>query len=298
MEFGFPSGQDRLEARLDQKLTYAGAAEPRVHSSEVRAYADVPASDHVPNRLWVGSAGELKKDPSFAPTEAVRWLWMAADVLSPPCGSSGMCSPDPLESELNDGSVIYLARHGETDWNRERRWQGQTDTRLNADGRGQAKVLAEAVASLGITRIHASDLLRARETAEIVALHLGIATVVTDRDLRERNFGVFEGLTFAECAEAFPEMWARYRADRTRPEGAEPDSTLAGRVTRGIERALEGPGIALVVSHGGAMRMYLQSQGKGVAKESDFAFANGALLRLRYELRSGVWCMAGTERIV
>jgi 2,3-bisphosphoglycerate-dependent phosphoglycerate mutase len=212
-------------------------------------------------------------------------------------GHSISTQPDPAENESNNLRIVYLARHGETDWNRERRWQGQTDTSLNADGRRQAEILARTVAALGLARIHASDLQRARETAEIVAGHLGIGTVVTDPDLRERNFGVFEGLTFAECAQKFPEMWARYQADKTRPEGAESDSALAERMSRGVDRAVDGTGTALVVTHGGAMRMFLQARGTGATKQNDFSYTNGAILRLHLTIRSGQWAIARTERI-
>lgn len=188
--------------------------------------------------------------------------------------------------------IAYLARHGETDWNRERRWQGHTDTALNAAGRAQAEQLAAAVERSAIARVHSSDLSRARETAEIVARRLGLGPVATDPDLRERNFGVFEGLTFAECAEKLPEMWARYLLDRTRPEGAESDPALAERMIRGVSRAVEGDGIALLVTHGGAMRAYLRAVGVA-ASTDDFATPNGALIRVDLELQSGVWVARG-----
>jgi 2,3-bisphosphoglycerate-dependent phosphoglycerate mutase len=180
--------------------------------------------------------------------------------------------------------IAYLARHGETDWNRERRWQGQTDVALNAAGRAQAEALAAKVAHSAIARVHTSDLVRARETAEIVARCLGLGPVAIDPDLRERNFGVFEGLTFAECAEKLPEMWARYVADRTRPDGSESDQALAERMIRGVNRAVLGDGIALVITHGGAMRAYLRATGAPSATDDDFAMPNGALIQLEVSL--------------
>jgi probable phosphoglycerate mutase len=103
--------------------------------------------------------------------------------------------------------TLYLARHGETDWNLEGRWQGQTDIGLNGSGRAQAAALAERLAGHGIAHVSASDLSRARQTAEIVARRLGVATVAVDHALRERGFGVFEGLTREECAQRFPDSW-------------------------------------------------------------------------------------------
>jgi broad specificity phosphatase PhoE len=158
--------------------------------------------------------------------------------------------------------VLYLARHGETDWNRQGRWQGHTDVALNDAGRAQARALAEVMRARGIARIHTSDLVRARETAETVAERLGVREVVVDRDLRERAFGVFEGLTRDECAARFPDHWARYRADvACVPPGAESHDALARRMHEAFVRATTegadgdaGPPPVLVVSHGGSIR--------------------------------------------
>src|SRR5579883_2314353 len=95
--------------------------------------------------------------------------------------------------------LFYLARHGQTDWNAEGRWQRWTDVPLNATGRAQARVLASVVQSLGIGGVVSSDLTRAKETAHIVAEALAVPFVGADPDLRERGFGVFEGLTRQEC---------------------------------------------------------------------------------------------------
>lgn len=159
--------------------------------------------------------------------------------------------------------TLYLARHGETDWNRERRWQGHTDIALNEAGRRQARELAEALRDRRLGRAFSSDLSRARETAEIVAAALGLAEVIVDADLRERSFGVFEGLTEAECCERYPEHWAAYRSDlKQPPPGAEAFEDVAQRMRTALERALHRAGSAapqsiLVVSHGGAMRALL-----------------------------------------
>jgi len=84
--------------------------------------------------------------------------------------------------------AIFLARHGETEWNRVGRWQGSTDIPLSEVGRDQALALAERLRGRGITEAHASDLSRARETAEIVAAALGVAPVRLDARFRERSF--------------------------------------------------------------------------------------------------------------
>jgi probable phosphoglycerate mutase len=101
--------------------------------------------------------------------------------------------------------TVYLIRHGETDWNRDRRLQGQSDIALNEEGRRQAAQLGlRLAAALPFDRLVSSDLARARETAEI--LNAGNDTpVIMDRGLREINFGCWEGLDF----EAIQERWPR-----------------------------------------------------------------------------------------
>ena len=159
--------------------------------------------------------------------------------------------------------VLYLARHGETSWNREGRWQGHTDIALNDVGRGQARALGALLRGRDIERIHTSDLARARQTAETAAAMLGVTELVVDPSLRERSFGLFEGLTRGECEERHPELWASYRADpRHVPPGAESQEGLADRMHEAIARAVarrhEGDDAAvLVVSHGGSIRALL-----------------------------------------
>jgi broad specificity phosphatase PhoE len=130
---------------------------------------------------------------------------------------------DPLE--------IFLARHGETEWNRSGRWQGKTDIPLSELGCAQARMLAARLRDRGVAEIHTSDLSRARETAEIVAAALGITHISLDPRLRERGFGCFEGLTREECAERHAEAWQRYLADRrSTPPDAESQDEVVARV--------------------------------------------------------------------
>ena len=100
---------------------------------------------------------------------------------------------------------ILLARHGETDWNLQQRWQGHTDTPLNETGRKQARALAEELAGEPIDAVFSSDLIRAHETARLIAVPRGLG-VTALRDLRERHFGSVEGLTTDEVFARYPEI--------------------------------------------------------------------------------------------
>ncbi len=148
---------------------------------------------------------------------------------------------------------IVLVRHGETDWNRDRRVQGHADEPLNEEGRAQARALAGTLADEGFDAVYASDLSRAHETAQIVASLCDLAEVMTLPALRERHFGSWEGLTDVEILQRFPEARDAHRGDG---EGAE---EMAGRVIDALRRiARSHPGgRVLVVSHGGPLRAVL-----------------------------------------
>jgi 2,3-bisphosphoglycerate-dependent phosphoglycerate mutase len=139
-------------------------------------------------------------------------------------------------------TTLLLVRHGETDWNAERRWQGHADVPLNDCGREQAHALAEELASDGVDAIYTSDLSRARETADIVGARLGVPVSV-DPDLREIDVGPLEGLT-ADEARTF-EGWQ-----------GEPIAAHSERVMQALARiaAAHPDGRVLAVTHGGSMR--------------------------------------------
>jgi probable phosphoglycerate mutase len=117
---------------------------------------------------------------------------------------------------------IIAIRHGETAWNVDTRIQGQLDVPLNDTGRWQAQRLGRAVADEGIAVVYASDLLRAYETARAVADNAG-CPIVTDVGLRERHFGEFEGFTWQEIEQRWPEGSERWRKRDLEfaPEGGE-----------------------------------------------------------------------------
>jgi 2,3-bisphosphoglycerate-dependent phosphoglycerate mutase len=109
-----------------------------------------------------------------------------------------------------EATRILAIRHGETAWNVDTRIQGQLDIPLNDTGRWQAHRLALAMAEEGLDAIYSSDLLRAYETAQAVASGSG-REIVTDTGLRERGFGEFEGLTFKEIEQRWPDQSERWR---------------------------------------------------------------------------------------
>jgi broad specificity phosphatase PhoE len=186
--------------------------------------------------------------------------------------------------------LVLVARHGQTDWNLRGRWQGHTDVPLNDTGRDQARALGESLRGTPIAHVVASDLSRALETARIVAAAIDAPVRAPDPDLRERGFGVFEGLTREECAAQHPEAWARWSADlRAVPPGAEDQTHLAIRVTRGVLRAAARPdgehvghaaGTVLVVSHGGAIRALIAGIGGGPVPP----VPNAAVYRLAFDV--------------
>jgi broad specificity phosphatase PhoE len=136
---------------------------------------------------------------------------------------------------------LLLVRHGETDWNAEGKLQGHTDRPLNEYGRRQAQALAEQLAGDSIDAVYASDLSRARETAEILGAKLGLPVVV-DPDLREKNWGNWEGLTSDE------RLHVEFEGETSE---AHRDRTLVA-VQRIVERHPEGR--IVVVTHGGSLR--------------------------------------------
>ena len=150
---------------------------------------------------------------------------------------------------------LLLVRHGETDWNRDRRFQGHADPPLNETGREQAHALAAELTSEGIELVYTSDLARAVETAEIVAARLG-ADVRSMRDLREIDVGEWQGLTWQEIEERYPDGARSWRARGYGWETGETYEELGDRVVAALRRiASDHPEErVLVVGHGGTIR--------------------------------------------
>jgi probable phosphoglycerate mutase len=158
---------------------------------------------------------------------------------------------------LSSNRRIVLWRHGRTAWNSINRFQGQEDVPLDEVGQDQVRRAAQTLVGLQPVKIVASDLIRAKVTAQSLADLVGLP-VDLDPDLRETFAGVWQGLTRSEIIERFPDDFAAWGGDSDiRPGGGETRLEVATRVIRGIERALiEVPenGTLVIASHGGALR--------------------------------------------
>jgi len=189
-------------------------------------------------------------------------------------------------------TTIVLVRHGETDWNRERRFQGHADTPLNGAGRGQARELADVLRGEELAAVYTSPLRRASETAEIVAAHLGLEARLLE-GLREIDVGDWQGLTVDEVKERYPEgADVRWRSGWPNGETHEDLSTRVLPALLGLERQHPG-GRVLGVTHAGPIRVALAASA-GLSHEQSrseigplencalfrFAIRNGGLERL------------------
>jgi len=156
-------------------------------------------------------------------------------------------------------SLLYFARHGETEDNARMVFQGQSGKGLNARGRAQARRLAERMKRTRLSAIVSSDLERAVETARIVGEACGIAPS-TDPDLREVDVGAWTGKSHDEIAAEYPEEWAAWSAGLdVRRGGGETYEELATRIHRAALRIVElgHKDPVLVVSHGGAIKSWV-----------------------------------------
>jgi probable phosphoglycerate mutase len=170
-------------------------------------------------------------------------------------------------------TVFALVRHGETDWNRERRIQGSTDIPLNDTGREQARATGELLASRRWTALVASPLSRAAETARLIGAAVGLGEPELEPRVAERDYGEAEGLTG-------PEIDARY-PDGTDVPGREPREAVAERAVAALhDLAARHPGEAvIVVAHGGVIRSVLETVAPGRHREP---ITNGSVHSFRH----------------
>lgn len=187
---------------------------------------------------------------------------------------------------------LCCVRHGETAWNAERRIQGQLDEPLSAVGHAQARAVANGLSREPIAAIYASDLSRALHTAEAAA-HLLKMPIRRCAALRERHYGVFQRLTYAEMHERYPQEYARFltrEADFVLPGGGESLRQFSARVNRSVDEivAAHPGGQVLIFTHGGVLDiLHRRASGLPLSAPRDFEIPNAGLNW--FEVVAGEW---------
>ncbi len=149
---------------------------------------------------------------------------------------------------------LMLIRHGQTAWNAEHRWQGHADVPLSEAGMAQAHALAGRLRDSSVDALYSSDLKRAAQTAIVLGDAWGL-TPHLEPAWRERDVGVFSGLTHSEILERFPHAWEEMRSGRLNPPDGEEAMAFHRRVTAAYEQVLANHAdqTVAIVSHGGAI---------------------------------------------
>ena len=183
---------------------------------------------------------------------------------------------------------LWLVRHGQTDWNTEFRIQGSIDKSLNAIGIEQAHAIAKKLKDTHFDAIYSSPAKRAYQTASAIAQQLGL-TIRTDKRLKEISLGLWEGLTWQQVQDRYPEMFAKRKSDPVHfaPEGAETYGDLARRMVQAAnEIALSHPGErVLVVSHGMSLATLLsKARGTNLADAYELVPQNATPVVIEWEM--------------
>ncbi|WP_343584897.1 histidine phosphatase family protein [Herbaspirillum sp.] len=186
---------------------------------------------------------------------------------------------------------ILLIRHGETDWNIDKRLQGHIDIPLNEAGRRQVRALGEALADEGIDAVFASDLQRARATAQAVADAAGLPVGI-DAGLRERCYGAFEGLRHPDIEEKYPEayrVWKAREPDARYPAGEREAETMREfyqRSVDAVQRIVAGGKYrkVAIVTHGGVLEcIHHWASGTEFVQPRTFDIFNASVNRLHWD---------------
>jgi broad specificity phosphatase PhoE len=196
---------------------------------------------------------------------------------------------------------LYLARHGQTDWNLHQRLQGWTDTTLNQKGEEQANVLRRIIASIDVTRIYCSTLERSRRTAEIVSG--GKIPVTEMQELREQSYGKFQGKYFDGRDPAIVAEFDRRSIDpEDTLDGGESQKQFYHRVKSGIDQILNqnNQGAVLIIGHGGTNTQILRALLDLSAEQSnEIEQANDELYLIEVSEKKGmrVWKYMSSDNL-
>lgn len=184
---------------------------------------------------------------------------------------------------MSRSTRLYLARHGETQWNVEKRIQGQQDSKLTALGKSQAEALAAKASSLNISLVFSSTLNRAIETAEVTAKSLNIKHL-THNGLDERHFGLWQGKLLSDLTRSnfYDDIFHRVN-EHSAPEG-ESGTMARDRFTKALTQILENHSneSCLIISHGDVLRCFLSMLDKPLVGDAYSEFSNGCLLSVDY----------------
>ena len=179
---------------------------------------------------------------------------------------------------------IILIRHGETEWNSQKRMQGHSNSDLSEVGRGQIQALGELMKNVSFDHIYSSDSLRARQTAEAITQYSG-HTLQFDQRIREKNLGVFEGLTSTEAKERHPEVYRLFKtagANYVIDEGESTQQLLERALEFSEEIRLRHPQERVVmVTHGGVVRVLMKyALGLSIDSPTRFIIKNTGIFGL------------------
>jgi broad specificity phosphatase PhoE len=178
---------------------------------------------------------------------------------------------------------LIIVRHGESEWNADRRLQGRADIGLSARGRSQAEALRPTIAALSPDRAMTSTLRRARETAAI----MGFPDAEARDELCEIDVGDWTGQSIGDLVAQAPEAYRAWRAGKFTPGGGEPWSDFLDRIDRATEELLGGPERAvLLVAHGGVLRALLERL-LALSPDRIVPVAPGSLTILRHAFANG-----------
>lgn len=182
---------------------------------------------------------------------------------------------------------ICFIRHGETDWNVTKRIQGQADTPLNETGLAQASAMAINAAHYNFSAIYSSDLSRAFETAKMIAERCGIEVRALPH-LRERHFGIFQGITAVEMEKCYPDAYTHYRARDPDYDFETGESMVqfAGRVREVIDDLTmrhRNQTIAAICHAGVLDIVYRKATGRPLHTPRDFVIPNCAINWFRFD---------------